>query len=805
MKKRIATLLLSLLMVLSACTGTSTATNDSRDDSMKKYAANSDGDVEIWTTYATEKVLQDRKDIHDDVRMPAHVKVEALKGEYEGAQVILTATKNVNSYNVEVIADLESTSGNLFKKENVSLYHQKYMNIEEAYFNQNNPVAGQYPDALLPLATAIEFEENKIKAGNNQGVYLTFNVPVSQEAGEYSGNLKITYDGKQKIVPISLTVYDLTVSQETRSMSYFGLGFTQYLGELDGTQNIWRTYVEEMIKYRLAPHSVMMTTMPTEESLNQTIEEIADLVVNHGLSTVSVPSTWRRGVNLSNFLTALAKKSIEINYNLLERVIVKGKDEPKVYQLEDVTKETTEFNNGINQAISKIGALSGSTPEFINELKECVRKIPYIITINYQRNDETNAAKIDTYCPFFSSWHTEADRALYDDQTKGRWWYGCSGPMPPYPSYHTDDTLVSARSVGWMMGEYDVVGNLYWSMTVYAQYDGTKYSPIDDYYTGRADRYPKSNGDGYLFYPGAPYGIDGPIPSIRLEAIRDGNEDYEIIYDLKKAYEEAGHSFADIQRAVSDLIYSGTIVKYENSSVRFAEARKALINLALLAKEGVFVTGVENDQKGNITYSIVADKDYVLKQNGTALSGTVNGENKNYTVTVALNQDKNYLSLTVETGSKNYELSIFVGGKVTYSNASDLYSTNLFTDRNAKATVTLESNKVHLEVGSVTNSHQNVRSSIFNGITSSVQKLVLEIENPSQSDITIRILARYKNATLGTEWYNGTLKPGVNVLEIDFSGMQLSAIEYSDFYFSNDTGNHSTKNIYFNSMTIYYK
>ncbi len=803
MKKRIATCLLALSLMFSACSGGQPNSSGGNDNNNKPVT---NGEVEIWSTYATEKILQDKTDIYDDVRMPAHVNVEACKGEYEGAQVILTATKDVGSYNVEVMADLESTSGNLFKKENVSLYHQKYMNIEEAFFNQNNPVVGQYPDALLPLETAVEFEENKIKAGNNQGVYLTFNVPVDQAAGEYSGNLKVTYDGKQKIVPISLTVYDLTVSQETRSMSYFNLGFTQYLGELDGTQNIWRAYVEEMIKYRLAPGSVMMTTMPTEESLNATIEEIVDLVMNHGLSTVSVPSTWRTGSNLVNFITKLAEKSIEIDYNLLDRVIVKGTDEPKVYQLDKVKTETQNFNNSINLALPKVAALKGASAEFINELQESVKKIPLIITINYQRNDETNAAKIDTYCPFFSSWHTEADRALYEDQTKGRWWYGCSGPQPPYPSYHTDDTLVSARSVGWMMSEYDVVGNLYWSMTVYAQYDGTKYSPIDDYYTGRADRYPQSNGDGYLFYPGAPYGIDGPIPSIRLEAIRDGNEEYEILYDLKKDYEEAGHSFADIQRVVSDLIYSGTIVKYGNHSARFAEARKAIINLAMLAKEGVFVTDVENDQKGNVTYSIVADKDYVLKQNGTTLSGTVNGENKNYTVNLSLSQDKNYFDLTVETGDNNYELSIFVGGKVTYNNASELYSTNLFTDRNAKATVTLESNKVHLKVGSVTNSHQNVRSSIFNGITSNVQKLVLEIENPTQSDIYVRILVRYKNATLGTEWYNGTIKPGLNILEIDFSGMQISsAIEYSDFYFSEETGNHSAKNIYINSMTVYYK
>lgn len=802
MKKRIATCLLSLLFVFSACNGNGV---DSSNSSSNNIPAGN-GEVEIWTTYATEKVLQNRTDIYDDVRMPASLNVEACKGEYEGAQVIMTASKDVEAYTAEITSNLVSASGAEFAKENVALYHQKYMRVEEAYFNGNSPVAGMYPDALLPMEIAIDFEENKIKEGNNQGIYLTFNVPVDQAAGVYTGSLKITYDGKTKNVPISLLVYDLTVSQETRSMSYFNLGFSQYLGELDGTQNNWRTYVEEMIKYRLAPGSVVMRSALDTESLNYVIEEIADLVINHGLSTVSVPGSWRTGGNLATFLTTLAEKSIELNYNLLDRVIVKGTDEPKVYQLDKVKNETIEFNNGINLALTKISILKGATPEFIEELKQSVKKIPHIITLNYQRNDETNAIKIDTYCPFFSSWHTEADRALYDDQWKGRWWYGCSGPMPPYPSYHIDDTLVSARSVSWMMGEYDIVGNLYWSMTVYAEYDGIKYNPIDDYYTGKADRYPQSNGDGYLFYPGAPYGIDKPIPSIRLEAIRDGNEEYEIIYDLKKDYEAAGYSVADIQRVISDLIYSGTIVRYEENSAYFAQARKALINLAMLAKKGVFVTDVENDQKGNLTYTIVADKDYELKFGGKVISGVVEGENKKYIVEASLNEDKNYFDLTVETGLDSYNVFVYVGGKIDQYQATDLYSADLFSDRNAKATAVLNNNKIRLTVGGVLGKHQNVRSSIFNSIGKNVQKVLLEVENPSDADIFIRILARYKNQSLGTEWYNGTLKPGTNIIEIDFSGMKMgNVIEYSDLYFSEESGMHAEKIIDINSMTVYYK
>ena len=44
-------------------------------------------------------------------------------------------------------------------------------------------------------------------------------------------------------------------------------------------------------------------------------------------------------------------------------------------------------------------------------------------------------------------------------------------------------------------------------------------------------RYP--NGDGYLLYPGTSIGVAGPVSTIRLEAARDGVEDYEYLRLLK--------------------------------------------------------------------------------------------------------------------------------------------------------------------------------------------------------------------------------------------------------------------------------
>ncbi len=50
-------------------------------------------------------------------------------------------------------------------------------------------------------------------------------------------------------------------------------------------------------------------------------------------------------------------------------------------------------------------------------------------------------------------------------------------------------------------------------------------------------RYP--NGDGYLLYPGRPAGFEGPVTTVRLEAARDGVEDYEYLRLLRERPDDA--------------------------------------------------------------------------------------------------------------------------------------------------------------------------------------------------------------------------------------------------------------------------
>ena len=783
---------------------------DNSDPSKSKGEAEQvPGEIEFWTTYATEKILRDRTDLYDGVKLGETVEADACKGEYESAQVIMTAKKRVAEYKAEIVGDLMSETGETFSKSNVELRAQKYVEVRTVYSTYNSPPTGWYPDALLPLDKTVEYKENHIEAGENQGLYITFFVPTTQAEGVYSGQLKITYDGQVKTLPVKLTVHDITISEQTRSMSYFNLGFGMYLGELDSSQAMWRKYCEAILGYRISPSRVLGSVDSSDECMAAYVDEAYDLVKKYGMTTINSP--WNKGDDLTRFLVHLAKKSVEENVDLIDMTIVKGPDEPTPSNIGTVKDHAALFNSGVQNAIEQFDSLIplGASADFVAKLKSSAEAIPCIITLGYQRSATTDAADVDTYCPQWHNYDTEQGRALYNDQWKGRWWYGCVHPRPPFPTYHTEDTLVSARSVGWMMNEYDVIGNLYWSASCYYRYNDSSSQPIEDIYNGSAEHYLNCNGDGYLFYPGAPYGIDGPVSTVRLEAIRDGNEEFEMLYDLKAAYENAGKDFSSVQRYVSDLIYYGTHVRFDNISAQFATARKAMIQLALLANKGVFICDVSDDQKGTITLNVFAGEGVTVKSGGETLVGTAEGGTVKYTLSIKMENASNAIALRAEVDGTEYAFDFDLGGKVEYFGADKLLdANNTFSDGNATVNAEADGDMIRLEVGAVSAKHQSVRytSSVLSSIDQSAKKLILYIENDCGEEIPFRWLVRLEKGTLNTEMYSGTLKVGENAIEIDLSFIDFERsgkITYSDLFFSLSSGNYGARTLKIGGITVY--
>jgi len=125
---------------------------------------------------------------------------------------------------------------------------------------------------------------------------------------------------------------------------------------------------------------------------------------------------------------------------------------------------------------------------------------------------------------------------------------------------------LEARLLWWMAHQRGIEGFLYYAMNRWPE----QRAPLNADSFGRTSWNPASygtaNGDGSLFYAGA----DGPISSIRLENVRDGIEDYELLVML--AAKAGGHA---AQALSARLVRSAS--DYSQDPQEFAVVRRALL------------------------------------------------------------------------------------------------------------------------------------------------------------------------------------------------------------------------------------
>ena len=774
--------------------------NSSSDSGSNEVSYGTLSDSVLWGTLATEKVLQDVSGGYDNVKLGASISVDAAKGEYEAQQIIITAKNKKLAYTVELF-DLQTADGEEFSKENIEVFHEKYLNLTTEYDKTGSPL-GKYPDALVPYKNIVDKGENVVEPNQNQGLYFRFNVPIEQAEGVYSGKAKITIGGESQEIPISLNVWDLTVSEEYHSRSFFLTRWFQYAGELDTTQDMLDKYTNALYEYRLNGSDLMLDTTHSPADIQEYVDLAYEHMQNPKCSTVSIPGKQANvGFDVNTFrsyLLAFAEKSFETNYNMMEKLAFFENyiDEPQQWNgLESTKQVATQFRTSIEYVASKIEKDATITSPIKDEVVASIRKIPNVITAHYSKDYEPY---VDTWCPTFDHYDSPVDRENYADQGE-KWWYGCVVPKAPYPTYHIEDTLLSARLESWMKAEYDVVGNLYWAVNVFGEYTGQNYVDIEDYYTGNASRWPGVNGDGFLFYPGKYYGIDGPIGSIRLEAIRDGLEEYELMYELDNNYENVSATLSaidpslafDSDKVMSVLtssLYTGTRVMAETES--FYASRNALYQLARLnQKAGVCVADFYDNCYGQYVFTLVAPEGVVLKQGGNVLQSeeTIAGYNK-YIVNVDLVNDKNSLNIVAEVDGKAYEYTQYVGGKATLNKVESVNTADFGKETVSPVVSLVDANVIDSslsgkllkitvpEVGNRKEQAFTMKGAMLEGVDSTASKWVFHVYYTGNDNVKYTISGKFSKKAIYYDLATINLQPGINTIEIDLMDKDWDAL-----------------------------
>lgn len=140
----------------------------------------------------------------------AVVKIEALRNEYEPAQICITSVDYAGPVRF-AISPLRRADG----EETIDSIGGRFVGYvktpEKTADNNKFPFEDSpatYPDPLLLD------EEVSLQPGQNQALWLTVQVPREAEPGEYAGQVEVLYDGGTASLPVQLTVYSPVLPDE---------------------------------------------------------------------------------------------------------------------------------------------------------------------------------------------------------------------------------------------------------------------------------------------------------------------------------------------------------------------------------------------------------------------------------------------------------------------------------------------------------------------------------------------------------------------------------------------------------------
>jgi len=143
---------------------------------------------------------------------------------------------------------------------------------------------------------------------------------------------------------------------------------------------------------------------------------------------------------------------------------------------------------------------------------------------------------VDWLCPIWAQYHLSYNFGRTQQaRAEGLkvWSYISLEPYPPCPNWRLDSPLMEARTLWWQVFHQNMDGFLYWGLNIWDRVNNDRAvdpaaGPFVDFSICSGGDHDWLYGDGALMYPG----VEGPIGSIRLANIRDGLQDWELLWML---------------------------------------------------------------------------------------------------------------------------------------------------------------------------------------------------------------------------------------------------------------------------------
>ena len=464
----------------------------------------------------------------------APLRLELARNEVEGVQLVFRAQRSAA---LELaVENLTHADGTAFPPGAITLRQVGYVFTQRPV---EYPVdfTGWWPDPLLPRS------QLALRSRENQVAWLSFRTKAETAPGIYRGRVTVQVDGKRLgSIPLEVRVYAATLPDSSAVRTAFSL-YGHMLEQVYGAERLVameRRYMDFLVDHRLNPDHLYRRHSPSFETL--------------------VDYARQGRLNAFNLLYLDAKQE----YDRDGLVALAQRLDPLVSHVDSLGLMGRAYVYGFDEIESGEFAVMERVFAFVKN------RYPGLRTATTARDpglglDNRLGKLVDIWVPLTAVYEMQtAQRArLLGDEV---WWYVCIAPTHPYANWFIEYPAIQARLLWWMAHRQGVEGFLYYATNRWPD----QRAPLRADVYGRASWNPASygtaNGDGSLYYPGP----EGPIGSIRLENIRDGIEDYQLLTAL------AARDGIEAARALSGQLVR-SLVDYSRDSAELTRVRRALL------------------------------------------------------------------------------------------------------------------------------------------------------------------------------------------------------------------------------------
>lgn len=504
----------------------------------------------------------------------AGIRVYAVRNEYESAQIVVTAGEKLEGVTVTVGA----LSGPSKVVPRVEANFLGFVPVKRGTTDTPpEDIAVKAPaDVPDPL---LQSKSVSVEAGKSQPIWLTIYVPKRATPGDYKGTVEIATSQGKSSVPLTIKVHPVTLP-DARTLYLTNWFSTGNIASAHGLEKWGEPYWKmlEAYAWMMADHRQNVVITPIMELISGRDDGRGNLTFDFARFDRWVELFKKAGVIGTIEGGHLATRSgweakdFDAIWPQITNPDGSVRPNPAVKTTSDEEERfLSQFLPALQQHLEEKGLLASyiqhladepipANAESYKKLSSFARKYaPKLRIIDASMCTEI-AGAIDIWVPQPPEY--EQKQQFFTDRRKAGdeiWFYTCLAPKGKYMNRFIDYQLIKTRLLHWVNFKYGLTGYLHWGLN-YWQAD--PFADLEPNWGGDNFLPP---GDSHIVYPGK----SGPMSSIRLEALRDGVEDFELLKllekkDLKKA------------RAVCDSVVR-SLTDYTLDPSEFRKARMRLI------------------------------------------------------------------------------------------------------------------------------------------------------------------------------------------------------------------------------------